>query len=219
MSAVNIADMSRPGAQRGSRYHHGNLREVLEQTALDLVAEKGAHGFTLAEASRRAGVSVAAPFKHYSGKEALLAALAVRGYEEQARRYAAAVAKSNDPVEKMAEFAGAYVRFAIDEPAQFEITFSGGVDKRVYPELEQAGRHVLDLLQEPARALRPNPDEALSLIYAVSACAHGFAAFFAQGVFGDPRQRTGAQVDAVTARARSAARLLARTQLCPPPDE
>ncbi len=68
---------------------------------------------------------------------------------------------------------------------------------------------MLDVLQKPARALRSTPSEALSLIYAVAACAHGFAAFFAQGVFGDPRGRASAQISAVAARARTAARTLA----------
>jgi len=194
---------------RGTGYHHGNLPAMLEQAALDLVAEKGAHGFTLAEASRRAGVSVAAPFKHYAGKDGLLATLAVRGYREQARRFAAAVGSVADPVEQMAQFAAAYVGFAVEEAALFEITFAAGIDKQAHPELEQAGHEVLEVLQGPARALLPDPVEALSLIYAVGACAHGFAAFLSQGVFGDPRDHSAAQIEAVKARAREAARTLA----------
>lgn len=190
---------------RRSGYHHGDLRNTLELAALELVAERGAHGFTLAEASRRAGVSVAAPFKHFANREALLAALALKGYQEQERLFAAAVGHTADPVEQLAEFAAAYVRFTIDEAALFEITFGAGIDKTGYPELEDAGRRVLDVLAKPAQALRGDPDSALALIHAVGAVAHGYAAFLHEGIFG-----TGPEAAAQAQNsARAAARILA----------
>lgn len=169
--------------RRRSGYHHGDLRNALEQAALELVAERGAHGFTLAEASRRAGVSVAAPFRHFANREALLAALALKSYQEQERRFAAAVDQAEEPVEQLAEFAAAYVRFTVEEAALFEITFGAGIDKAEHPELEVAGRRVLDVLTKPAAALRHEPDAALALIHAVGAVAHGYAAFLHEGVF------------------------------------
>ena len=68
---------------RGGRrsYHHGNLREALITAALDLIAEKGPAGFTFAEAARWAGVSPAAPYRHFSDRDELLANLALRGFE------------------------------------------------------------------------------------------------------------------------------------------
>src|SRR6476646_10992436 len=65
-------------AERG--YHHGNLKEALLPAALDLIAEKGAAGFTFAEAARWAGVSPAAPYRHFRDREELLAAVARRGF-------------------------------------------------------------------------------------------------------------------------------------------
>ncbi|MEU8952544.1 TetR/AcrR family transcriptional regulator [Streptomyces sp. NPDC048489] len=171
-------------SRRRSGFHHGDLRNALERAALDLVGERGAHGFTLAEASRRAGVSVAAPFKHFASREALLAALAVRGYQEQERRFSAAVSSQEEPAQQLAEFAAAYVRFTVDERALFEITFGAGIDKSAYPELEEAGSRVLKVLAEAAGALRGDEDEAIALIYAVGAAAHGYAAFLHEGVFG-----------------------------------
>jgi AcrR family transcriptional regulator len=193
-------------SNRRSGYHHGDLRNVLERAALELVAERGAQGFTLAEASRRAGVSVAAPFKHFANREALLAALALKGYQEQERRFAAAVVTSADPVEQLAEFAVAYVRFAIDEAALFEITFAAGLDKASYPELEDAGRRVLDVLTVPATALRDDPSQATALIHAIAAVAHGYATFRAEGVFGTAQDAT----ETAECGARTAARILAR---------
>src|SRR5271169_7157189 len=69
-------------------YHHGNLREALVEAALALIAEKGPAGFTIAEAARLAGVSPGAPYRHFRDAEALLAEVALRGFE----RFAAALA-------------------------------------------------------------------------------------------------------------------------------
>src|SRR5262249_61283413 len=62
-------------------YHHGNLREDLIRAALDLIAAKGPAGFTFAEAARAAGVSPAAPYRHFRDRDALLADVAQRGFE------------------------------------------------------------------------------------------------------------------------------------------
>ena len=69
-----------PGAGRRG-YHHGNLREALIRAALDLIAEKGPAGFTFADAARSAGVSSAAPYRHFRDRQALLADVARRGFE------------------------------------------------------------------------------------------------------------------------------------------
>ncbi|GAA5194253.1 TetR/AcrR family transcriptional regulator [Rugosimonospora acidiphila] len=174
------------------------------RAALELVAERGAQGFTLAEASRRAGVSVAAPYKHFADKEALLAELARTGYERQYERFSAAMAGERDPVEQLAAFAAAYVQFSADSRALFDITFATGLDKQLYPELGRAGDRVLELLREPAARLVRDPAGALDLIHAVGATAHGFAAFLAEGIFGDP---AGA-LEPTKRRARDAARRL-----------
>ena len=68
------------GARRG--YHHGNLREALVEAALDLIAEKGPAGFTFAEAARHAGVSPAAPYRHFRDRDELLADVARQGFEQ-----------------------------------------------------------------------------------------------------------------------------------------
>src|SRR3954454_19750981 len=69
-----------PGAARRG-YHHGNLREALIRAALDLIAEKGPGGFTFADAARWAGVSSAAPYRHFRDRDALLADVARRGFD------------------------------------------------------------------------------------------------------------------------------------------
>lgn len=184
---------------RRSGYHHGDLRNVLEAAALELVTERGAHGFTMAEASRRAGVSVAAPFKHFANREALLVALVTKAHREQARRFADAVGAAEDPVEQLAEFAAAYVQFTVDEPALSELIFGAGIDKSAYPALAEAGEKVLAVLLAPAQGLRP--DDPLTLVHTIGALAHGCAAFLRERVFDTS--------DAAIASARAAARAVA----------
>jgi AcrR family transcriptional regulator len=170
---------------RASGQHHGDLRNALEEAALELISERGPRGFTMAEACRRAGVSVAAPYKHYADRDALLASLALRGYREQRRRFATAVAATGDPAAQLAGFAASYVTFAFEERSLFEITFAAGLDKARYPGLSEAGEAVMTVLTAPARQLRDDPAEARDLVLAVAASAHGFAVFLLEGVFGE----------------------------------
>src|SRR5882672_886350 len=84
--------MSWSGHGRGGRlnYHHGNLREALISAALALIAQKGPAGFIFAEAARQAGVSPAAPYRHFRDRDALMADVARRGFEQFEQRLAAA---------------------------------------------------------------------------------------------------------------------------------
>ncbi|MFF7146247.1 TetR/AcrR family transcriptional regulator [Streptomyces nodosus] len=176
--------MSSPVKRRPTGHHHGDLRNVLLQAALELVTERGPHGFTLAEASRRAGVSVAAPYKHFADRETLLAEIATMGYREQRHRFAAATSGSEDPEEQLASFASAYVRFAAEEQALFDVTFNAGLDKSRFDELAKAGDEVTDLLLPIARRLTPDPYGAFDLLLRVASAAHGLAVFLRQGLFG-----------------------------------
>jgi AcrR family transcriptional regulator len=182
--------MPPPVKRRPSGHHHGDLRNALERAALELVAEKGPHGFSLNEASRRAGVSVAAPYKHFADREALLAALAVTGYREQREQFSAAISELDDPADQLAAFAAAYVRFAAEQPALFDVTFYAGLDKSRHPELAEAGDLLLaTLLPVAARVAPYEPDEpdesaAFDLLLRISSAAHGLAVFLRQGLFG-----------------------------------
>jgi AcrR family transcriptional regulator len=181
---VNLTCVTSPVKRRPTGHHHGDLRRALERAALDLVAEKGPHGFSLNEASRRAGVSVAAPYKHFADREALLASLAVHGYHEQQARFMAAVETAGDPPGSLAAFAAAYVRFAAQEPALFDVTFYAGLDKARHPELAQAGDAVLATVLPAARAITGDEQAAADLLLRVAAAAHGLAVFLRQGLFG-----------------------------------
>nr|WP_062332329.1 TetR/AcrR family transcriptional regulator [Herbidospora sakaeratensis] len=167
---------------RRSGQHHGDLRNALEQAALELVAERGPHGFTLAEACRRAGVSVSAPYKHFADRDALLASLAARSYRDQHARFGRAIESGEDAEGRLAAFAVAYVRFAAEERALFDVAFGAGLDLAAHPELAEAGTALRDLLLPVARLVVVAEADALDLIVSVAAAAHGLAVYLQQGM-------------------------------------
>lgn len=116
-----------------SDYHHGDLREALLKVGEDLLQEAGPEGLSLREAARRVGVSHNAPYKHFPSREAMLAALAVRGFETLAARIREADADDGGIARGMA-----YVGFALDHPDQFRLMFSGAIDRDSFPELRAA---------------------------------------------------------------------------------
>jgi AcrR family transcriptional regulator len=184
VSGTNLTVMTEP-VKRPSGHHHGDLRRTLEQAALELVVAKGVSGFTMAETSRRAGVSVAAPYKHFADRDALLAALATRAYIEQREQYRAAMAAATGPADQLAAFAAAYVQFAAEQPALFELTFGAGLDKTRFPALAESGEALFTELFAPAKALCDNDHQARGLVLAIAASAHGHAVFLAEGVLAD----------------------------------
>jgi AcrR family transcriptional regulator len=103
-------------------YHHGNLRAELVSAALEAIAESGPEGFTLRDVARRAGVSPAAPYRHFPHKEALLEAVAVEcGTRMEAAVSAALDRAPDDPLERFRATGIALVRFAVENPAHFRV--------------------------------------------------------------------------------------------------
>src|SRR6184192_1141136 len=112
-------------AERG--YHHGNLKEALLQAALGLIAEKGAAGFTFADAARMAGVSAAAPYRHFRDRDELLSSIAQRGFEQfEALLTNAWDDGRPDTVTAFERVGKAYLAFAREEPAFYSAMFNQG---------------------------------------------------------------------------------------------
>ena len=176
------------GRRDGPRgYHHGNLKEALVRAALELIAEKGPAGFTFAEAARWAGVSPAAPYRHFRDRDALLADVARRGFEE----FASALAKAWDEgrPEVMAAFdrlGKTYLAFAKREPAYYSAMFEAGVPLDTDRELREASENAFAVLRAAAEklvSLMPSQGRPPALMVAlhVWAMTHGIASLFGRG--------------------------------------
>jgi AcrR family transcriptional regulator len=123
--------------RRKAHYHHGELREALIRSTRRLVEQRGAENFTLADACRVAGVTTAAPYRHFRGKQEILEEIASRGFKELSKRSMAMLAENGEgTLDGIVAMGQAYVAFAIEETAVFRLMF--GQD----PSLKKA-EHVL----------------------------------------------------------------------------
>ncbi|HWA42337.1 MAG TPA: TetR/AcrR family transcriptional regulator [Hypericibacter adhaerens] len=177
-----------PGEEEGRRgYHHGNLRETLIKAALDLIGEKGPGGFTFADAARWAGVSPAAPYRHFRDRDALMADVARQGFERfEAFLKTAWNEGRPDPFTAFNNLGKAYLAFARTEPAYFAAMFEAGIPLESNPELRQAGDRAFGILRSAAEALaeglpkegRPPASMMALHIWSIS---HGIASLFGRG--------------------------------------
>src|SRR5262249_44741271 len=173
------------GGRRG--YHHGNLREALIGAALDLISQKGPAGFTFAEAARQAGVSAAAPYRHFRDRDALMADVAQRGFEQfEARLAHAWNGGVPNPPAALQRMGNAYLAFARAEPPYFSAMFESGLGAVHHPGLGTAQerafavlRNACDVIVAEQPAGRRPPSLMMALhIWALS---HGIASLFARG--------------------------------------
>ena len=104
-------------------YHHGALRQALIEGARDILAERGHEQFSLNEVARRAGVSSAAPYRHFANRDELLEAVAAEGYATLNQHLEQAAASTTDAGARLVRLGGAYVRFAQDHPGLFVTMF------------------------------------------------------------------------------------------------
>lgn len=173
------------GRTRG--YHHGNLKEALVRAALELIAEKGPSGFTFAEAARSAGVSAAAPYRHFRDRDELLSDVARRGFEQFEQVLAQAWNDGRpDPFTAFKRLGEAYLQFARAEPAFYSAMFETGIPLDTDPALRQAGDRAFGVLRAatekliatmPAKGRPP----ALMMALHIWALSHGIASLFARG--------------------------------------
>src|SRR5215813_12131288 len=175
----------RPDGRRG--YHHGNLREALVQAALDLIAKKGPAGFTFADAARSAGVSAAAPYRHFRDRDALIADVARRGFELFAAHLEHAWNDGRpEPFAAFENVGRAYLAFAHDEPAYYSAMFEAGLSLDAEPGLREVAERSFAVLRAASEALsarlpahrRP---PALMMSLHIWALSHGIASLFARG--------------------------------------
>jgi AcrR family transcriptional regulator len=174
-------------------YHHGNLREALIRAALELIAQKGSAGFTFADAARWAGVSPAAPYRHFRDRDDLLANVALRGFEQFADVLAQAWDEGRpDALTALDRMGKAYLAFAHKEPAYYSAMFESGVPADTTPELRAAGDRAFGVLREAAEKVcaqmpQKSRPPALMLALHIWSLSHGIASLFGRG---DAARRT-----------------------------
>ena len=175
----------RRGEPRG--YHHGNLKEALVRAALELIAQKGPAGFTFADAARWAGVSPAAPYRHYRDRDALMADVAQRGFAA----FTAALTKAwdggkPDVLAALDRLGKAYLDFAKREPAYYSAMFEAGVPLDADPNLREISERAFAVLRDAAEklvALMPAKGRPPALMVALHiwSMTHGIASLFGRG--------------------------------------
>jgi AcrR family transcriptional regulator len=174
-----------PATAKDGRYHHGDLRAALIDAAIEMIGERGVRGFSMAEASRRLGVTTAAPYRHFADRDELLAEVGVRALRIFAAMATAEAAGARSPEERLASMARAYVRFAAEQRSLFDALFISGLDKSRFPELTRAWEPVDEMLLVVEEICGGDAAAAKALADAVEASAHGHAALLRDGDYGD----------------------------------
>ncbi|SDD16785.1 DNA-binding transcriptional regulator, AcrR family [Paracoccus isoporae] len=167
-------------------YHHGNLREALVDGAVDLIELSGPQSFSLAEAARRAGVSPAAPYRHFKSREDLLEEVARRGYVEFAEKMDKVYDDGKpNPLAALARLGNSYLEFAQERPGYYQAMFESGISVVENPELWEAAEASIGILVRASEELfahfpvedRPPPRMVANHIWAMS---HGVVELFAR---------------------------------------
>lgn len=160
-------------------YHHGDLKNALIQAGIEILSKEGVSGLSLRKVARQAGVSHAAPYAHFTDKQALIAAISTEGYHMLHERIEAAAAQyAHDPARQLVEAAWAYVQFALEDPDHFKITLSGVVEReKEYPalvEMSQKSFGAVTRIVEACQAadvLDAGPSDAMAV--SVWSLVHG----------------------------------------------
>jgi AcrR family transcriptional regulator len=167
-------------------YHHGNLREALIKGCLSLIEKRGPTGFTLSEAAREAGVTPAAVYRHFDGREDMIAAAALKGYELFGEQMQAAYGNGQPSALAAFEATGrAYLAFARQYPGYYIAMFESGISINRSSELHAVATRAMGVLEKAAEELsqhipaekRPPPQMFSAHIWAMS---HGVVELFAR---------------------------------------
>ncbi|MDF0599511.1 TetR/AcrR family transcriptional regulator [Psychromarinibacter sp. C21-152] len=175
-------------AKRG--YHHGNLKRALIEAALTLISDKGPSGFTLSEAAKQAGVTPAAVYRHFDGREELIAEAAREGYEIFADLMEYAFETGQPSALASFEATGrAYLAFARKYPGHYIAMFESGISVNRSPELAHAAGRASAVLERAAAELSEHippekrPPAAMFSAH-IWAMSHGVVELFARGAAG-----------------------------------
>ncbi len=166
-------------------YHHGNLRETLIRAACDLIAQKGPQGFTLAEAAKIAGVSAAAPYRHFPSKDDLILDISEQGFALFAIALEAARKSQANPLDAMLAMGHAYLKFADEHKGEYMAMFESGIRSRDCedrsPPSMQAFAELLAGSEAIIRNFTAKPtNDVTEVAQHIWALSHGVASLYAR---------------------------------------
>ncbi|MBY6047023.1 TetR/AcrR family transcriptional regulator [Vannielia litorea] len=168
-------------------YHHGNLRQALVEAAIRLIEEKGPQGFTLSEAAKDAGVTPAAVYRHFEGREDLLAEVAKQGYAIFGDVMEHAYDEGQPSAIASFEATGrAYLAFARKFPGHYQAMFEAGLSLARDPDLARGAARAQAVLERAAAGLadrlppEKRPPAAMFSAH-IWAMSHGVVELFARG--------------------------------------
>lgn len=173
-------------------YHHGNLRQALVEAALELIAEKGPQGFTLSEAAKAAEVTPAAVYRHFAGRDDLLAEVARQGYDIFAALMEYAFNDGKPSALAAFEATGrAYLAFAKKYPGHYMAMFESGLSPQAWPDLAPVAAKARGVLERAAEGLsqhlpagrRPPSSMVSAHVWAMS---HGVVELYMRGAAQSP---------------------------------
>ena len=168
--------------EREAPYHHGGLRDALIAAALDILEADGLAALSLRAVARRAGVSPAAPYHHFPDKQALLDAVAERGFDALTAAMTQRMDQLSGSAARLDASGTGYVAFAVANPALFGLMFSHvGHNPAAGRSLDLARQRAYAVLQQAAAASSPaakaSPEQCLRLW----ALVHGIAKLVLEG--------------------------------------
>lgn len=142
---ADIADTEHDTSRNKERYHHGDLREALIAATATLVVERGAENFSLADACRCAGVSTAAPYRHFRDKQEILEEITARGFDTLTQMTIKAVEEhGSGTLEGITALGRTYVAFAVEEQAVFRLMFGQNTSLKAAELVETRGHACFD---------------------------------------------------------------------------
>jgi AcrR family transcriptional regulator len=169
------------------KYHHGDLKNSLIQAGKQILAREGVSGLSLRKVARQAGVSHAAPYAHFTDKQALIAAISTDGFQQLYDKLAATIERHrDDPQRQLIESAWMYIQFAVHEPDTFKIMFSGVLEReKDYPAFVDISQRTFKLVEQIVAicqqmgVLRPGAADVMAVV--VWGLVHGIISLVTMG--------------------------------------
>ncbi|WP_415921759.1 TetR/AcrR family transcriptional regulator [Tateyamaria sp. SN6-1] len=138
-------------------YHHGDLRAALVEATRQLIEEKGIDHFSVSDACRRAGVSTAAPYKHFKNKGEMINAVMLESMERHKQEMLAALAPHREgSLDRIRALGQNYIGFALREPGIFLLRFGQNMEAQL-PEVEEMGQDTYDIVQHEVAKIMGEP--------------------------------------------------------------